>query len=95
MNNRRTLSIDVSSRLCLQVCTKPKTKTDERADHKARRGGVEKETLVHILCGCPTWKKLKMQTLGFARIDLEQIKEARVSGIVALDKGTRLLNSPL
>ncbi len=50
---------------------------------------------VHILCECPALEKVSMQTLGFARIDPEQIKEARLSGIVALDKGAGLLNSSL
>ncbi len=36
-----------------------------------------------------------MQTLGFARMDPEQIKEAKLSGIVAHGKGAGLLNSPL
>ncbi len=52
-----------------------------------RRCGAEKETTVHILCECPVLEKVKMQTLGFTRMDLEQIKEARLSGIVALGKG--------
>ncbi len=60
-----------------------------------RRCGAEKETAVHILCECPVSEKVRMQTLGFARMDPEQIKEARLSGIVAFGKGTGLLNSPL
>ncbi len=60
-----------------------------------KRCGVEKETSVHILCECPVLEKLRMQTLGFARMDPEQIKEARVNGIVSLGKGTGFLNSPL
>ncbi len=60
-----------------------------------RRCGAEKETSVHILCECPMLEKVGMQTLGFARMDREQIKEARLSGIVALGKGAGLLNSPL
>ncbi len=51
-----------------------------------RRCGAEKETSVHILCECLAMEKLRMQTYGFARMDLEQTKEARLSGIVALDK---------
>ncbi len=39
--------------------------------------------------------KVRMQTLGFTRMDLEQIKEARLSGIVAFGKGAGLLNSRL
>ncbi len=38
--------------------------------------------------------KGKDADLGFSRIDPEQIKEARLSGIVALGKGAGLLNSP-
>ncbi len=34
-----------------------------------------------------------MQTLGFARMDPEQIKEARLNGIMALGKGAGLPNS--
>ncbi len=48
-----------------------------------RRCGAEKETSVHILCECPVLEKVRM-TLGFARMDPEQIKEAWLSGIVAL-----------
>ncbi len=55
--------------------------------HSCRRCGAEKETSVHILCECPVLEKVRMQTLGFATMDLEQIKEARLSGIVALRKG--------
>ncbi len=43
----------------------------------------------------PVLEKLRMQTLGFARMDPEQIKEVSLSGIVALGKGAGLLNSPL
>ncbi len=60
-----------------------------------RRCGVEKETSVHILCECPTLEKTRMQTLCFAKIDPEQIYEARLSSIVALGKGAGLLNSLL
>ncbi len=56
---------------------------------------TEKETSLHILCECLVLEKVRMQTLGFTRIDLEQIKEARLSGIVALSKEAGLLNSPL
>ncbi len=71
--------------------------------HKMRRAktpscgrcGAEKEMLEHILCGCPALEKLKMQILGFARMDLEQIKETRLSEIVAPGKGTGLPNSCL
>ncbi len=47
-----------------------------RAKTLCRRCGAEKEMLVRILCGCPALGKLRMQTLGFARMDPEQIKEA-------------------
>ncbi len=60
-----------------------------------RRYGAEKEMLEHILCECPVLEKIRMQTLGFARMVLGQIKEARLSSIVAFGKGTGLLNSPL
>ncbi len=60
-----------------------------------KRCGVKKETPVHILCECLGLEKVRMQTLGFARMDLEQIKEARLSGIVAVGKWAGLLNSPL
>ncbi len=59
------------------------------------RYGAEKETSVHILCECSVLEKIRMQILGFARMDPEQIKGARLSGIVALSKGAGLLNSPL
>ncbi len=55
---------------------------------------METETSVHNLCGCLVLEKLKMLTSGFARMDPKQIKKARLSGIVALDKGAGLLNSP-
>ncbi len=60
-----------------------------------RRSGAEKKTSVHILCECPVLEKVKMQTVSFARKDPKQMKEARVSGIVALGKGAGPLNSPL
>ncbi len=59
-----------------------------------RRCGAEKETSVHILCECPVLEKVRMQTLCFTRMDPEQIKEARLSGIMALGKRVRLLNNP-
>ncbi len=58
------------------------------------RCGAEKETLVHILCECPGLDKVRMQTMSFTRLDPEQIKEARLSGIVALGKGAGLINCP-
>ncbi len=42
---------------------------------------------VHILCECPVLEKVKMQTLGCTRMHPEQIKEARLSGIMALVRG--------
>ncbi len=60
-----------------------------------RRCGAEKETSVHILCESLELEKVRMQTLSFARTDPKQIKEARLSGIVALGKGARFLNSSL
>ncbi len=59
-----------------------------------RRCGAEKETSVHILYACPVLEKVRMQTLGFVKMDAEQIKEARLSGIVGLGEGAELLNSP-
>ncbi len=59
-----------------------------------RRCGEEKETSVHILCECPALEKIRLQILGFSRMDPEQIKEARLSSIVALGKWAKLLNSP-
>ncbi len=60
-----------------------------------KRCGAEKETLEHILCECLVLEKIRMQTLGLARMDPDQIKEARLSSIVALGKGAGLLNSPV
>ncbi len=34
-----------------------------------RRCGTEKETSVHILCECTVLEKIRMQTLGFAKMD--------------------------
>ncbi len=60
-----------------------------------KRCGAEKETSVHILCKCSALEKIRMQMLGFVRMDLGQIKEERLSGIVALGKRAGLLNSPI
>ncbi len=49
---------------------------------------------VYILCECLVLEKVRMQTFGFARTDLEQIKEAKLSGIVGLSKGVELLDNP-
>ncbi len=43
----------------------------------------------------PGVKNVRMQILGFARMDPEQIKEARLNRIVALGKEAALLNCPL
>ncbi len=40
-----------------------------------RRCGSEKETSVHILCGCSVLEKIRMQTLEFARMDPEQMRD--------------------
>ncbi len=62
---------------------------DERAKTPScGRCGAERETSIHILCECQVLEKVRMQTLGFARVDMEQIKDARLSGIVALGKST-------
>ncbi len=60
-----------------------------------RRRGAEKETSEHILCECLVLEKIRMRTLGFARMDPDQIKDARLSSVVAFGKGNGLLNSPL
>ncbi len=59
---------------------------------RCRKGGVGAS--VHILCECPVLEKVRMQTLGFARMNPEEIKEGRLSGIVALGEGAGFLNSP-
>ncbi len=51
-----------------------------------RRCAAEKETLEHILCEWLLLVKIRMQTLSLARMDLDQIKEARLSSIVAFGK---------
>ncbi len=48
---------------------------------------AEKETSVHILYECPALEKVRTQTSGFARMDPGQIKETRLSQVVALDRG--------
>ncbi len=57
-----------------------------------RRCDAEKETSEHILCECPMLEKIRMQTLGFVRMDPDQV---RLSSIVALGKEAELLNNPL
>ncbi len=59
-----------------------------------RRCSAERETSVHILCECPVLEKVRMQTYGFARMDLEHIKVVRLSGIVALGKRLDPSTSP-
>ncbi len=51
-----------------------------------RRCGAEKETSVHILCEYLVLEKVRMQTLGFSRMDPEKIKEERLSRIAAFGK---------
>ncbi len=60
-----------------------------------RRCGAEKEMSEHIPCECLVLEKIRIQTFGFARMDPNQIKEARLSSIVAFGKGARRLNAPL
>ncbi len=43
----------------------------------------------------PMLEKVMMQTLDFPRVNPEQLKEARLSGIMALGKGSGLIDSPL
>ncbi len=76
--------------ICIICCTR---RGDQKIPHA--RDVRRKETLEHILCECLVLEKIKMQTLGFARVDPDQIKEARRSSIVALGKRTGLLNSSL
>ncbi len=59
-----------------------------------RRCGADKETLVHILCECSALKKIRIQTFGFARMDPDQILEARLSSIIALIKRAGLWKAP-
>ncbi len=47
----------------------------------------------YILRECLGMEKIRMQTFGFARMDPNQIKEARLSRIVAFGKGAGLLNN--
>ncbi len=48
-----------------------------------------------ILCECLVLKKIRMQTLGFARMNPDQIKDTRLSNIVIFGKRAGLLNSPI
>ncbi len=65
----------------------------KRVETPLWRCGAEKEMLVYILSEYSVLEKIRMQTLGFARMDQEQIKEAGLSGIVVLGKKAGLLNS--
>ncbi len=58
-----------------------------------RRCGTKKEALEHILCECLVLEKIRKQTLGFARTDPDQIKEARLSSIVAFGTEAELLKA--
>ncbi len=58
-----------------------------------RRCGAEKETSEHILCEFLVLEKIRMQTLNFVRMDLDQIKKARLTSIVTFGKVAGLLNS--
>ncbi len=49
----------------------------------------------YILCECLVLEKIRMQTLGFARMNQDQIKEARPSSTMALGSEAGLLNSAL
>ncbi len=68
---------------------------EETKTLSCRRCGAEKETSAHILCECPVLEEVRMWTLDFGKMDPEQIKDARLSGIVVLGRGAELLNSPL
>ncbi len=68
---------------------------EEGKNPSCRRCGAEKETSVHILCECLVLEKIRIQTLGCTRMYPEQIKEARLSGVMALGKRAGLLNSLL
>ncbi len=60
-----------------------------------RRCGAEKETSEHILREFLELERIRMQTLGFARIDPDQMKDVWLSSIAAFGKGAGLLNSLL
>ncbi len=50
--------------------------------------------LEHILCEFLVLEKIRVQTLGFAKMEPDQIKEVRLSSIVAFGKGAGLLIAP-
>ncbi len=56
---------------------------------------MKKETrYTSYVCECPVLKKIRIQT-GFTRMDPDQVKEARLSNVMALGKGGGgLLNLP-
>ncbi len=60
-----------------------------------RRCDAGKEMSERVLCECLVLEKIRMHTLGFARMDPDQINEARLSGIAVLSKEAGLLNRPL
>ncbi len=66
-----------------------------RAKNPLCRCGAVKETSKYIICECLVLEKIMMPTSDFARMDPDQIKEARLSSIVVLNKGAGLLNRPL
>ncbi len=51
---------------------------------RSRKGNVGTYT---FYANAPVLEKVRMQTLSIARMDPGQIKEARVSGIMALGRG--------
>ncbi len=67
---------------------------EENKDYLMQEGLCRKENVGTHSMRMLVLKKMRMQTLGIARMDLGQIKEARLSGIVILHKKTGLLNSP-
>ncbi len=52
-----------------------------------RRYVTEKETSAHVLGECRELERIRIQTLGFARMDPGQEKEARLSSVVTCGKG--------
>ncbi len=61
----------------------------------SRKCGAEKETSVYILRECSALERVRRKTLGRARMEPDQIKEVRLSRIIALSKGARILYGPL
>ncbi len=56
-----------------------------------KKCGAEKETSVNIICECLALERLMRKSLGRVLMESNQIKEVRLSGIVALGKGTGML----